>query len=285
MVRDSTTKNNIGKTEGIFFVVSNFSWLIGPFVGGIIAQAYGFKAMFFISGLFCFVSFFLSSNKSIKFKIIKNETKGEFFKNFKDYFKNKELAVVYLLSVALAFWWVFIYTYTPLYLISLGEKTIGYVLFALVIPLLILEIPVGRLADKWSYKWLMFIGFSLMSFIALLLYLNGSLYFYIILIILGSLGAAMIEPLREAYLFKIIKIKDERRFLTIFRTGYEIGYLAAPLIYSFVLINNGTNYTQLFLIIAIIIFLFGLTCLFLKEHNRLKKRVIVSNIKKYNGTS
>src|SRR3989344_4416662 len=73
MVRDSTTKNNIGKTEGIFFVVSNFSWLIGPFVGGIIAQAYGFKAMFFISGLFCFVSFFLSSNKSIKFKIIKNE--------------------------------------------------------------------------------------------------------------------------------------------------------------------------------------------------------------------
>ncbi|HLD11256.1 MAG TPA: MFS transporter [Candidatus Nanoarchaeia archaeon] len=280
MIRDHVSKKNIGSTEGAYFSVTNSAWLFGPLLGGLIAQAYGFNPIFLIGGLFCFSSLMIFLYDEPKYNIIKQETDNGFYSNIKDYFKQRDLIIVYLMSISLAFWWVFVYAYVPLYLADLGEKIIGYILAALVLPLILLELPIGRLADKGSYKWLFFIGFFLLGSIAIFLSFVDNFLIFAILIISASVGAAIIEPLREAHLFKIIKSKDTRRFLVVFRTGYELGYLISPIIFSLVLIKNNTNYSDLFLIIGILMLIFALISLFIKEHKKIKGEVKIPVIKK-----
>lgn len=285
MIRDHASKRNIGSTEGVYFSVTNSAWLVGPLLGGLIAQAYGFNSIFIIGGLFCLSSLMIFLYDEHPYKIVKEDKDNGFFSDFKDYFKNRELVIVYSMSICLAFWWVFVYTYVPLYLANLGERMIGYILSALVLPLILLELPIGKLADRWSYKWLLFSGYLLLGIVAISLSFIKSFWIFAGLIVFGSVGAAAIEPLREAYLFKVTKTKDARRFLVVFRTGYEIGYLSCPLIFSFLLIRNGTNYSQLFLLIGGLMLIFAIISLLIREHRKAEGKVKVSAMKKINGYS
>jgi MFS family permease len=263
LISESTKKKNLGRTEGKYYGLMNAAWLFGPVLGGTVAQAYGYNATFVIAGLFCLGSFFLSTYDRTECNVATNKIKGSFSGNFKEYFKKKELVLIYILSIGLSFWWIFIFTFGPLYLAELGEKSIGLFFAAIILPLVILEVPFGILADRWSYKYLIFSGFLLMSGVVLGAYFIRSSQTFVILAVLGSIGGAPIEPLKESYFFRVTDIKDQRRFLVIFRTGYEIGFLIAPIIYSTVLLTNNNDYNQLFLAVSAIMFVSGLVSLFL----------------------
>src|SRR3989344_8925579 len=265
LLRDLTTSKNLGKVEGWSFAVANMAWLIGPLLGGFIAAKYNHKIVFLISAIIVFCAYLLASRNHLHFKEPKKKESFSILKNLKYYFKNRNLKVLYLASMGIVFWWSLIYTFLPLFMAenNLNASDIGLVLGLIVVPLILLEIPAGKLADKFGYKKLLFLGFIIISLCGLIAYFSTNIRYTIAFIILASIGAAFLEQLREAFFFKSIKKQNENDLYPIFKTGIDMGRIVGLLIFSTVLLFF--RFENIFLIVAIVMFIFGLLMLLLKE--------------------
>ncbi len=265
-------KKELGKTEGMYFAVLNVAWLIGPLIGGPFAKHFGFTATFLFASVFAFLSFFLWAVESKNFVQDNGELETNnkhFFQNLKEYFKKRNHAIIYLLSFGLPFWWALIYVYIPLWLATkaVSEAVIGYALFLVVIPLIALELPIGKLADKKGYRWLLALGYVIMAIFGLIAAYTESYIILIALFVIGCFGTALVEPLREAFFFKITKKPDEVRFFSVYRTAFDLGYVIAPLFYSTILFTG--SYKFVFMGGAACMLVFSILALGLKENDHL----------------
>lgn len=267
LIRDGSKKSTISKNEGFYFAIINMSFFIGPIIGGLLADAYSIKIVFLISAIFPLLVFLLLLTK--KRKEEKTEaSEVKIFDNIKEYFKNKNHTVNYIISLGLLSWLAIIYSYMPLYMNQEGldDKTIGYFLALTVLPLIILEIPISKLSEKTGYRKLFFLGFLLIGLFGILGVAFKNIYLTLLSFVLTNLGVAFVEPLKEAYFFKISKRSDESKHYPIFKTSSDVGQLTGPLIFSTVLLF--TNFKIMFLAASIMMILFGFISLKLKEIKR-----------------
>ncbi len=264
LLRDLTSRKGLGEVEGWSFTVANTAWLIGPLLGGFLAAKYNTSILFIIAAIFVLSAYLLILKNQIHLKEPKKLKHHKVLRNIKVYFKKRNLKLLYLLSMGIIFWWVIIYTFLPLFLQNKNMSTndIGLVLGLVVIPLIFLEMPAGRLADKFGYKKLLFLGFIVLGLCSLLVYFLNIKY-SIVLIILASFGAAFIEPLREAFFFKSIKDEEEPTLYPIFRTGIGVGRIIGLALFSTLLVYF--KFESLFVVNAIIMFIIGFSMLLLKE--------------------
>ncbi len=260
-VREYTTLKQIGKTEGVYFSVYNIGYLLGPLFGGLLASAYSFGTVFMIVAVPQFLISLLLFMIPLKEKQIQYKHEFKLF----DYFKNRELRKLYLITFGLVAWWAMLYTYIPLFANTSGftEKVIGYALFASVIPLIILEVPIGKLADMYGFRKYISLGFLIMAVITAFAYFATPLY-AIIIIVIATLGAAFIEPLIEAYFFEEVRTKEKQESLyPMYKTSTEVSHMMAPLVYSTILIYF--DFRGLFLFVSLFMLFFALFALRLKR--------------------
>ena len=264
-IRESVKRDSVlGKTEGFYFTFMNLAWLIGPLMGGALSEKFGANFVFGIGSGFTLLASVLAFYKVPRGGSFEKD-RHTIFANVKEYFANKNLLIIYLISIGLACWWPIIYTFLPLYLAQEGaaQSITGYALFLVVLPLIILELPVGKLADKLGFKKFFNFGFLILMLCAALTYFVQNYFFVIGLLVFGSVGIAFIEPLREAYLFKTIKKKDTVRFSTIYATAFDVGSLISPLMLSSILYY--TNFKITFLSVAVFMFFFMIVSRSLRE--------------------
>lgn len=265
LIRDVANKKNLGKTEGFYFTIANLAWMIGPLLGGLIANYYGLKEIFLLSAILPLLSFVIISSKKFKEHNVLHKIHHRIPANLSDFVKSKSHALLFIMSMGLLFWWSMIYTFIPLYINDSGfsVETVGIVLFMVVLPLILLEVPAGNLADKWGYKKFFFFGFLIMSILAASTFFINSPIIVLTLIVCGSIGAAFVEPLREAYFFEITAKSNENRFYSIHRIAVPIGQLVGPVLFSTFLLFS--TYKYLFLFIGTLMFIFSIISLFIKE--------------------
>ncbi len=244
-------KSTLGKTEGLYFVFGNLAWMVGPLIGGALAQNFSFNLVFGTASLFV-----LGATLLTLFAVPRDEELDHdghiLFSSIKDYFSKKNLLLLYFISLGLAVWWSNIYTFLPLYLAQEGiAKTItGYALFLVALPLILFEFPIGKKADKIGVKNFFTLGYFLLFIFSFFIYFSKHVYLSIALFVLACVGAAFIEPLREAYLFKKIQKKDETRFYTLYTTAFDIGALLGPLLLSSILAYS--NFKIVFLTTSLV---------------------------------
>ncbi|MBS3168083.1 MFS transporter [Candidatus Woesearchaeota archaeon] len=261
-VREYAKRKEIGQSEGMYFTTLNLGFLIGPLIGGLIASTYSFKPIFIIISSVQFLITLMLLIIPLKDTSTNNE-KNKL--QILDFFKNKQLLLIYIINLGLVFWWNIIYTYLPLFSNNHGftERAIGIALFLSVIPLIFLEIPIGKLADKKGFKKFIILGFIIIGLISLLTYLANPLY-TIGIIVIASIGGALIEPLTEAYFFKEVKSKeDQNKLFPIYKTSAETGELVAPLIFSTVLIYS--SFRGVFVFAGILMLVFAIIATRLKR--------------------
>ena len=68
----------------------------------------------------------------------------------------------------------------------------------------------------------------------------------LLFIILASIGAAFLEPLREAYLFRKLKHSQLKYEYPVYRTAVDIGQILGPVIFSTVLLYTNFRFLYLF---------------------------------------
>lgn len=264
LIKDYASVKNIGKLEGMHFTISNTAWLIGPILGAMIAERYSISTVFLIGSIFPIAALFLVTFYPLKESNIKQNDNKPILDNIKDYFRDRDLRILYMITIGLIMWWAIIYTFTPLFIkeSQLSTSIIGYLMLAITIPLILLEIPIGKLADRTGFKKYFFFGFLIIAISSALTYLftpKTSLIF----LVLASVGAAFLEPLREAYLFEKVKKDELTHRYSVFRTSVDIGQIFGPIIFSTVLLYTG--FRLLYVFAAATMLLFALISLRIKD--------------------
>ncbi|MFH1065973.1 MAG: MFS transporter [Nanoarchaeota archaeon] len=266
-IRDVAGKKNIGKIEGFYYTLFNIAWFAGPLAGGFVATVYSRTAAFSLAAIIAATALCIIMVSRIKEKAVPEQEEERLIARIKAYFKIRNLSIVYLIAIGLASWWVVLYTYVPLFVTEHGftEKTVGITLALFTIPLIIFDFAAGWLADRYGYRRFLASAFLIMAILLMVAAFTQNVYLFIGLIVAGCLGAAFIEPLHEAYFFHAVSKKEEIRFYPVFRTGYEAGYLIAPLLFSGIMFLSDGSFHTLFLVGAIMMLFFSMIAVLLRK--------------------
>jgi MFS family permease len=136
------------------------------------------------------------------------------------------------------FSWMVIYS--PILLhdyIHFSWVQIGIMLSIAMIPYVVLEYPLGYIADTWlGEKEILILGFIILSASTLVMsFIDGVSFFaWVAIMVVSRIGAAMVEVMTETHFFKQVSIQDTGA-ITVFRILRPLGSIAAPIAASIAL--------------------------------------------------
>jgi len=240
IIKDKSGEKQISRNEGLVYTFINIAFLIGPLIAGLIAAKYGNSLIFIIAAILFFVGFVVFGVSRIRDANVQKKVDSNLIKNFYDFFKNKDRFVAYFLGGGVNLWWSLIYVFMPLYIImnNLNEAWIGYFLFAVVIPLILLEYFFSKITGKRGFKKIFLIGFFIVAIASFICYfVSSNLILTLGVLVFASFGMAMVEPTTEAYFLDLLKNKrDECRFYSPYNTAIDVNYFIGELLSATILV-------------------------------------------------
>ena len=272
IVRDNCEDKKVSRNEGIIYTFMNIAWVVGPLVAGFVASSFGINWVFILCALFVFFGLVIFRVSVIKDSKGKKKVDKNMFKNFIEFFKDKKRALAYTLGGGVNLWWVLIYLFIPLMILrsGLGELWIGYFLFGIAVPLILFEYVFSKWAGKHGFKRIFKIGYLLISILALVCFFVSNIYLILSLLVLASIGMAMLEPTTEAYFFDILKEKEKYRFYGPYNTAIDTGNFIGKIFASCLLIFLPFNF--LFLLFGGFMFLFFLLSFKIKDVIEIRRK-------------
>lgn len=259
IVKDNSQKTNLSQNEGVVYTFSNFAWIIGPLIAGFVVAVTGERVVFLLSAFFVLISLFIFRLSKINDNNVKKRLDRHSLKNFVGFFKSKRRIVSYIMAGGVSFWWSLIYIYMPLYIIrgGLSEVWVGYFLFAVPVPLILLEYKFSSIAGRIGFRRMFKFGYFIAFIFSILCFFFASNIFFVLsLLVLASVGMAMLEPTRDAYFFDICRGKQDLRFYGPFNTSIDSFKTLANLVPAVFLIFLPFKYIFLVFGFSMLIFFF-----------------------------
>ncbi len=255
-IQKSTDIGHTGSVRGLIMTVSNIAWILGPLIGGILIASDNYRNIYIAGFVLLFPMLYL---------VHKN------FNNFKDsryttisareaivrILKDRDISRIFLVNIILQSFYAWMTVYIPIYLhnvINFSYSEISIIFTIMLIPFVLVDIPLGKLADKkWGEKEMMALGFVILGITTCSLVLFGmnSLLIWSVMLFLTRIGAATAELMIETYFFKRVDGKDPE-VLSLFRITRPLSYFVAPLVVTVSLVY--TTEQNLFIV-------FGILCL------------------------
>ncbi len=250
-----TDGSNVGTIRGFYTATLNASWLIGPLIGSMLINGSANYRNVYIAALAMLFPFLYLIHKNFpKFKD-PNYIHLSPWQLIKHISSNENWVKLFFANIILQTFYAWMVVYSPIYL----NKTIGFsweeiaiILTVMLIPFVIVQYPLGRLADKrYGEKEIMAIGFGIMgiSTIILSLVTMKSVALWALLLFITRIGAASAEIMMETYFFKTVSARDTA-VLGSFRITRPVAYFIAPLVTGAGLLF--TSHEFLFVLIGMI---------------------------------
>ncbi len=178
---------------------------------------------------------------------------------FGAWWKAKSIRRVTLARFTLEFFYAFMTIYTPLYLhrvIGFEWHIIGVMFIIMLLPFILFQWPVGKLADYLlGEKELMILGFIFMIVSLFLMpQLKATVALWAFVLFLSRVGASLVEITTDSYFFKHISVYDIR-LLSIFRLTRPASVILGAAVGALAL--NLFSFEKIFFVLAIVVF-FGL---------------------------
>jgi len=257
----SRNESRTGNTRGLFITAGSIGLFLGPLAASVIIVGSNFEPLYAFSAL-VLMPVFLVALGALRNMTPRVTHTGNVLMHLHDIVKHRpRIRSVMVVHFMMQIFSAAIVIYAPLYLFSFGNlswQTIGSVTALALLPYLVLEIPLGFLADRaWGEKEIMIAGLVILggamvslSFIPLSLFFLWSIVF-----IATRIGAAMVEIGTESYFFKQVTEADVE-IISAFRALLPLGGVVAPLIALAVLPFIAFNY--LFAVFGAIFFFVGI---------------------------
>jgi MFS family permease len=243
LVRDLATTANIAIREGRRYLFINLGWLIGPLLAGYIARFASIEAVFFvISGLFVVAMAYLWRLHLGGHPALATdgevERGHEAIAGLLEFLRRPRLRSVFALAMGLELWWVISSIYVPLAVIDrgFGPDIVGWVVTGGIVPLVLLEVWVGRRAQQRGARPYLVAGFVILGLGAAsfpVLGFNSGLLLFMFAAV--NVGAAFVEPLTEAYFFEVATLEEASRLFGIYNASAPMAGLLGPLVGAMVL--------------------------------------------------
>lgn len=238
IVESFSTDKKSGRIRGLHLTILNAGVLFGPFVSVYVLDKIGFGGIFVFALIFnCFVFVFgLLGFRSVNHKF---EQKLKVLDVIKKVIAKKDILRIYYVSFVLEFFYALMTIYTPIYLRDLGYswENIGLIFTIMLVPFVLLQYPMGILADKRTgEKEFLLSAILIMAASTIAIYFigSGSIMIWAIVLFITRIGAALIEILRDSYFFKKVDAYDVD-IINFFRTSLPIAYIVATMFSSFII--------------------------------------------------
>lgn len=220
-----------GDTRGRFLTISSAAFVIIPMFAGIILASGGFFSIYLGAALIL-IPFFLIISATPKSKhIVKRRPLRVIARTF---FARRDLRNIFFAGFVLQFFYAWMTIYTPLYLaqhLGFDWSHIGLMFSIMLLPFLLFELPLGKLADRYfGEKEIMILGFLCMGIATMALaFAPASFALWAGILFLTRVGASAVEIMTETYFFKKIAAHHTEE-IGFYRTARPLSYLTAPLL-------------------------------------------------------
>lgn len=219
-----------GRIRGFHLMIMSAGVLVGPFLSTTILSTYGFNGLFLAT---IFLNLIMLALAAVGLKKVAGKIRGHL--TIKDVgikvFTNKDVLNIYMVSLVMEAFYALMIVYTPLYLLDLGLtwQQIGIVFTVMLVPFVIMDYPLGYLADeKYGEKEMIIMGLLIMGVSSALMFFihSKSIIIWSVILLLTRIGAATVETLRDSYFYKKIDGRDVD-LISFFRTTRSVAYLLA----------------------------------------------------------
>jgi MFS family permease len=225
--RDNTKTKELNKQEGLLFSILNVGWLVGPLIAGFIIAKFSLNSVFFATAVFLFIALTLFKFLAIApVKKKRKEIDGHLLKNIRDFFKDKKIHLPYIMATGIEVWWALIYIYVPIFMVKQGvaESYVGLFLSAIVLPLILIDYPIGRLSEKKGFRFFFATGYGSLAVIScIVFFFSGEIFAQLFLLVVASIFVGFIEPLQDTFFFKNVKSSEEEKYYPFQGTAPAIG--------------------------------------------------------------
>ena len=253
-LQKNTSIGHTGSVRGIYMTSINVAWVLGPMLGGMLIVGNNYNGVYIAAFALLFPLLYLVYKNFSNFHdahYVKISTRDAFIKII----RNNNISKIFFINIVLQTFYAWMVVYTPIYLhtvIGFNWQEISFMFTIMLIPFILIEIPLGKLADrKWGEKEMMAMGFVIMSLstLALALFTVKSVIIWTIMLFITRIGAATAEIMIETYFFKKVDGHDPE-ILSMFRITRPASYFIAPLITAIGLMYTTDRY--LFVILGMI---------------------------------
>lgn len=228
-------ESQTGGIRGAFLTVSNLTLVISPSLAGFILTNGGYWKVYLFSALFLIPMFFVV-RKGLKFKISNmNVVSSDIKQAIASLRKNKDIYNALMTQFILQFFYAWMVIYMPIHLhqnLGFPWSKIGIIFTIMLLPFVLFEIPLGRLADKKTgEKEILIIGFTIIALAtAFIPFVNNvSLIFWAGILFATRVGASFVEIGSESYFFKHVNAGNTD-IISLFRITRPLALIAAPAI-------------------------------------------------------
>lgn len=250
-----------GHIRGVFLTVNNLAWLASPFLASQLTSGSNFSSVYTIAAI-ALLPFIYIATRHLTEVMKREEEHLSLTAGFRRVFatKNPDLRRIMTVDLLLNFFSAMMVIYMPIYLhehIGLAWTQIGLIFTIMLIPFVVLDVPLGRIADLWWGERELLVGGLTIIIIACLIITqisSTSVVLWAAVLLFSRIGAATVEAMKETYLFKIIDGRDAN-IVFISRSMYPIAYIFAPIIASIFL--SFFSFSYLFTLLGLL-FIVGL---------------------------
>ncbi len=237
-----------GQTRTIYFTFMNLGWIIAPSLSYWLVAKGGYSLSFLVSVAFaipCLAAFFALRRRFQD--DTKKYQKESPIRSLKKTWQDKNLRSSFIIATLLQLFYSSAVIYVPIYLVqNLGMSwtSIGPIFSFMLIPFLLIEIPAGKIADRYlGEKEMMFIGVLILS-LALFLFFSIDkpvVWVWASVLFFSRVGAALVESMKESYFFKLVDASDVG-LINIFRLTTPLAYVINSAIAIIILDYFPVNY-------------------------------------------
>ncbi len=248
IIFESLSLNELtGRLRGLLISLVNASILIASlFAGFVLGDTTAFERVFIIAVL-ALIPVLIPLLSIARAYQEPKHVRGRILPAVRAVLTKPNLRNIFLANVLLRAFYAVMVVYMGLYLhdtIGMEWDAIGVVFAIMLVPFLILEYPLGRLADtRIGEKEILSLGFIVMGLatIALGFITSTSIVVWGIALFCTRIGAATVESMTESYFFKQVNASDTN-IIGLYRTISPLGYIVAPLLASLLFLAYPMHY-------------------------------------------
>ena len=245
-----------GLVRGIYLTAVNLAWAASPLISSLILSSNSYSKVYLLSFVFLVPVILiilndLKENKDYKYP------HTDIFATIKRIWLDINIRNIFLANLALFFFYSWMTIYTPLYLnqnIGLSWSEIGIVFTVMLLPFVIFQLPLGRLADKFfGEKEILTLGFLIMAFsTGLITFINDkNLVLWAVILFVTRVGACAVEIMCDTYFFKKVDGRDTN-LISFYRMSSPVAYITGPAIATLIISFHLVQLKYLFLILGIL---------------------------------
>ncbi len=255
---EGLSKNSdTGIVRGIYLTAVNLAWAGSPLISALILR--GEYSKIYLASFFFLLPALLILISNLKRFEDSNYKATKIWETAKVVWNHKNLFNIFMANFLLFFFYSWMTIYTPLYLhdhIGFSWSEIGIIFSIMLLPFIFVQLPLGRLADKYfGEKEILSVGFiviaistGLISFIV-----DKNMALWATILFITRIGAAAIEIMCDTYFFKKVEGLNAN-VISFYRMCSPFAYILGPLVATLVFSFYVFDLKYLFLILGLVMF-------------------------------